>query len=207
MAPHKARTRVRLVATASGALVVGLAILSPCSSERGNLRLPVGNRPPAICLGERHGLILASDGSLWTWGADLLGWPVLGLGKVMKTTTLRQIGHDTNWVSISAGETHNLAVKADGTLWTWGCTTPGRFTMPMPIHTPVLAAPGHDWKQAAAGGIHSIALKRAALFGPGAGRLMCTRARARPRILPPPALELAAIGGAFLPAPAGGARA
>ena len=29
-----------------------------------------------------------------------------------------------------------------------------------PIHAPILAAPGNDWKQAAAGGIHAIAIKQ-----------------------------------------------
>jgi alpha-tubulin suppressor-like RCC1 family protein len=112
-------------------------------------------------LGERHGLILASDGSLWSWGSDFLGWPVLGLGSFTnKTTILRRIGKDTNWVGISAESDHNLAVKSDGTLWTWGVSVHARGVRPTPINAPVLAAPGNDWKQAAAGGIHSVALKK-----------------------------------------------
>ena len=57
----------------------------------------MGNGTPAISLGERHGLILASDGSLWSWGSDFLGWPVLGLGNVAPQTRLRRVGNETNW--------------------------------------------------------------------------------------------------------------
>src|SRR6516162_1202075 len=119
------------------------------NSEGGRLKLPVGHGTPAVSVGERHGLILAADGSLWTWGCDFLGWPVLGLSnRVNQTTTLRRIGKDTNWVRISAGDSHNLALKSDGTLWTWGESVPCPNSRPTPIWAPALAAPGSDWKYA-----------------------------------------------------------
>jgi alpha-tubulin suppressor-like RCC1 family protein len=134
--------------------------------SRDRLRLPVGKGTPAISLGRSHGLILASDGSLWSWGSDFLGWPVLGLGNVPPQTRLRRIGKETNWISISAGWTHNLAVKADGTLWTWGQDL-SIWYGPEPVdrkkviaYTPIRAAPGYDWKQAVAGGVHNVALKK-----------------------------------------------
>jgi len=151
-------------------LAAGIAVFLTTSPVRpfnqGRLRLPVGNGAPAVSLGERHGLILASDGSLWSWGSNFLGWPVLGLGNVPPQTRLCRIGKDTNWASISAGEAHNLAIKSDGTLWAWGENLGGQFGVgtkgrqnPM-ANIPVPAAPGHDWKQAAAGGIHTLAIKK-----------------------------------------------
>jgi hypothetical protein len=109
-------------------LLVLLAVLWPVfllitGKQPGRSKLPVGRGSPAISLGESHGLILASDGSLWTWGGgvDALGWPVLGLGSnTMKSTTLHRLGHDTNWVAISASWSFSVALKSDGTLWTWG---------------------------------------------------------------------------------------
>jgi alpha-tubulin suppressor-like RCC1 family protein len=143
-----------------------VATLPAGSFDRGRVKLPVGKGTPAVSLGERHGLILASDGSLWSWGSDFLGWPVLGLGSVPPTTRLRRVGKDANWVSISAGTSHNVAIKSDGTLWAWGQNLYGEFGTgkagrqnPM-ASTPVPGAPGHDWKQAVAGGIHTVALKR-----------------------------------------------
>lgn len=130
--------------------------------EPGRLRLPVGTGTPAIGLGSAHGLILASDGSLWSWGNHARrGWPVLGLGgSTNRSTTLRRIGTETNWTSISAGSAQNLAIKSDGTLWTWGYNVTGLANAPRAIRSPVPAAPGNDWKQAAAGGIHFAALKK-----------------------------------------------
>ena len=164
------RLKTTAVATAAILLVTGTATIvtmSPAGSfSQGRLRLPVGKGTPAISLGERHGLILASDGSLWSWGSDFLGWPVLGLGKVPPQTRLCRISNDTNWVSISAGTSHNVALKSDGTLWTWGQNLAVRFRegkvylREILAYTPVRAAPGTDWKQAAAGGIHTVALKK-----------------------------------------------
>ncbi|MGO8930284.1 MAG: RCC1-like domain-containing protein [Limisphaerales bacterium] len=31
-------------------------------------KLPTGSCKPAVAIGDNHGVILASDGSLWTWG-------------------------------------------------------------------------------------------------------------------------------------------
>jgi alpha-tubulin suppressor-like RCC1 family protein len=139
------------------AVLIALTVTFGGISDAGSTRLPVGNGPPAIALGERHGLILASDGSLWSWGSEFVGWPVLGLGSnTLKSTRLQRIGSGTSWVGISAGDAHNLAVKSDGTLWTWGEPVPiTRFA----IYSPIPAAPGNDWKQAAAGGNVSIGLK------------------------------------------------
>ena len=164
------RLKTVAVASATILLATGIAVVVTRSPTglfgQGRLRLPVGKGAPAISLGERHGLILASDGSLWSWGSDFLGWPVLGLGNVTPQTRLRRIGNETNWVSISAGTAHNVAIKADGTLWAWGENIYGQFgvgtggKLNLLASTPVHAAPGNDWKQAAAGGALTVALKR-----------------------------------------------
>ena len=164
--------RLRTTTVAGAALLVVafialiVATLPAGSFGRSRLKLPVGKGTPAVSLGERHGLILASDGSLWSWGSDFLGWPVLGLGKVEPQTRLRRVGHETNWVSISAGTSHNVAIKSDGTLWAWGENIYGQFgtgkagRQNQMASIPAPAARGRDWKQAVAGGIHTVALKR-----------------------------------------------
>jgi hypothetical protein len=67
------RALFRTKVLAGGSILLGIAvsvaILLSRSSAR--LKLPVGPGVPAISLGERHGLILASDGSLWYWGVVL----------------------------------------------------------------------------------------------------------------------------------------
>ncbi|WP_410176164.1 RCC1 domain-containing protein [Shewanella cyperi] len=69
---------------------------------------------------------IKQDGSLWSWGSGA----ELGLdngfinewGDVQnpKVWLPQQVGADTDWVEIRAGYSHTLALKADGTLWTWG---------------------------------------------------------------------------------------
>jgi hypothetical protein len=88
------KLKIAFVAGAMLLLATGLFVtLSPTRNlSQGRMKLPVGQGNPAIGLGETHGLILASDGSLWSWGSDFLGWPVLGLGKVTAQTRLRRIG-------------------------------------------------------------------------------------------------------------------
>ncbi len=129
------------------------------------LRLPVGNGTAKISMGASHGFILASDGSLWCWGTNFAGWPVLGLGPVNFQPHLRRIGNDQDWVDISTSFTLALAIKSDGTIWGWGDNLRGQLgnglsgrrnaLKPLPVPT----VPGNDWKQVAAGGSHSLALK------------------------------------------------
>jgi len=122
--------------------------------QTGRMKLPMGPVTPMVAYGFSHNvLILAGDGSLWTWGEERLGWPVLGLANLQKTTSLRRIGHDADWVSIATGISDCLAIKSDGSLWTWG----GDFSYRLVDGSkrnhpaPVPAVPGHDWKQAVSG--------------------------------------------------------
>ena len=133
-------------------------------AQKGRLKLPTGNVTPMVGYGySRYGIILASDGSLWSWGEERLGWPVLGLKdtQIQKTVSLRRIGNETDWINMAVGDSHCLAIKSDGTLWAWG----GNFNYQLGDGTkttrpiPVASIPGNDWKQAAAGAASSLALK------------------------------------------------
>ena len=127
-------------------------------------KLPTGSCKPAVAIGSNHGVILASDGSLWTWGETGFGWPVLGLGSNVRTQAcLRRIGEETNWVNIAAGGSTTLALKSNGTIWAWGENLYGQLgdgTTVRERATPVRSVPGDDWKQVATAGPHSVALKR-----------------------------------------------
>ncbi len=133
-------------------------------AQTGRLKLPTGDIAPMIVYGYSHNvIILASDGSLWSWGEERLGWPVLGLTNtnIQNTVSLRRIGHDADWASVAASGSDCLAVKSDGTLWAWGGNYEyqlgdgTKITRP----TPVPSIPGNDWKQAAADDETSYALK------------------------------------------------
>jgi hypothetical protein len=130
--------------------------------QSGKQKLPVGNITPMIAYGySRDVIILAPDGSLWSWGEERLGWPVLGYTNIHNSASLRRIGNENDWVSIAVGDSQNLAIKSDGTLWGWGenlnyqLGDGTKITRP----TPVPSVPGHDWKQATIGGVSSFAIK------------------------------------------------
>jgi RNA polymerase sigma factor (sigma-70 family) len=132
--------------------------------QTGSLKLPTGNVAPMIAYGSSHNVIvLASDGSLWSWGEEALGYPVLGLANtnIQNTVSLRRIGNDNDWVSVAVGSYNCLAIKSDGSLWAWG----GNFLYQLGDGTkvaqltPVPSIPGNDWKQAAADQNTSYALK------------------------------------------------
>jgi alpha-tubulin suppressor-like RCC1 family protein len=132
--------------------------------QTGRLKLPTGNVAPMIACGYSHdGIILASDGSLWSWGEERFGAPVLGLTNtnIQNTVSLRRIGNETDWINIAVGDQHCLAVKSDGTLWAWGanyaCQLGDGTKISRP--TPVPSIPGNDWKQTAAGADGSFAVK------------------------------------------------
>jgi len=134
------------------------------SSSGTSWKLPAGKIKPTVAIGDSHGVILASDGSLWTWGENALGWMVLGLGNSVTTQAcLRCIGSDTDWVEVAVGGSSTLALKADGTMWGWGENIYGQLgdgTRLPQQPAPVRSVPGTNWKQVATSGIHSVALKR-----------------------------------------------
>jgi len=73
-----------------------------------------------------HTAAIKTDGTLWTWGQN--GYGQLGDG----TTTARSSpgtvsGGGTNWCFVSAGRDYTIAVKTDGSLWTWGNGGGGRL--------------------------------------------------------------------------------
>ena len=73
----------------------------------------------AAC-GNDTGYAVKTDGTLWSWGSGTNGG--LGTGDTIARSSPVQIGALTTWTEVYANAASNkcLAVKNDGTLWTWG---------------------------------------------------------------------------------------
>jgi alpha-tubulin suppressor-like RCC1 family protein len=91
---------------------------------------PSGHTAPdvvSIWGGARGTIVLKSDGTVWTWGGDAFG--KLGINQTNANTRAlvpvevhgaNDIGFLHSVTTIMGGETHYMAVKSDGTLWSWG---------------------------------------------------------------------------------------
>ena len=83
-----------------------------------------------IVAGDTHTTALKADGTVWAWGSNNLGQ--LGDG----TTTGRPYPvqvkatdstYLTNITMIAADSSNSVALKDDGTVWTWGFNNPGQL--------------------------------------------------------------------------------
>src|SRR3989338_337739 len=72
---------------------------------------------------------IKTDGTLWSWGRNASGR--LGLGDQGAVYNARssptQIGTLTTWSRVTLGGAHSVAVKTDGTLWSWGYNSTGQL--------------------------------------------------------------------------------
>ena len=101
----------------------------------GMVSLARGADVVSIWGGARGTTILKSDGTVWTWGANFSG--KLGVGAGPNTLTNMDVPvevHGPGNVSflnsiktIMGGEMHNMALKSDGTLWSWGMNGLGQL--------------------------------------------------------------------------------
>lgn len=78
----------------------------------------------AVSCGRSHTAVIKTDGSLWTWGYNLYG--PLGNGGGGNLTSSNNTWQTTpvkvmdDVIAISCNEYNTTAIKADGSLWTWG---------------------------------------------------------------------------------------
>jgi alpha-tubulin suppressor-like RCC1 family protein len=88
---------------------------------------------------------------LYAWGEN--SSRQLGDGTNANRSSPVQIGALTTWSKISAGGTHSLAIKRDGTLWAWGAGGQGRLGIndsPPYVSSPVQVGALTNWAQVSA---------------------------------------------------------
>ena len=114
----------------------------------------------AISTGPDYQVALKTDGTLWTWGESDFGRLACGPDCGYQESPI-QVGVETDWAAVAAGYDHALALKTDGTLWTWGYNSKGQLGDGTTTnrHSPVQVGSGTDWAALAAGQYHTVALK------------------------------------------------
>jgi YD repeat-containing protein len=104
---------------------------------------------------------IKTDGTLWMWGVNLYG--SVGDNTITnRSSPVQTVSGGTNWKEVSSGNSNVVAIKTDGTLWTWGYNEQGQLgdgtdvNKSSPVQT---VAGGTNWKQVSTGGSSVGAIK------------------------------------------------
>jgi alpha-tubulin suppressor-like RCC1 family protein len=111
-----------------------------------------------VSAGIQHSLALRQNGTAWAWGSN--GQGRLGDNTIVsKLSPVSVVGGFTDWCQVSAGNSHSLGVRENGTAWAWGCNSFGQLgdDTITSQSSPVSVVGGFtDWCQVSAGGFHSL---------------------------------------------------
>ena len=80
-----------------------------------------------IAGGGHFSLALREDGTIWSWGENGAGQLGIGSAGAVPSTRPVRVINLTGMVALSAGLSHGLAVKDDGTAWSWGSNASGEL--------------------------------------------------------------------------------
>jgi alpha-tubulin suppressor-like RCC1 family protein len=74
-----------------------------------------------VAAGYEHMMAIKTNGSLWAWGLNS-AYRMLGLGDggTANRNVPTRVGTDSDWEAVACGYYHTLALKRDGSLWSWG---------------------------------------------------------------------------------------
>ena len=137
------------IGSISGAFIVTTALNTPATTT-----------PPAarLATGAGHGAAIKSDGSLLTWGDNENGQ--LGLANTGGGRTAPQtVANGNNYKSLTLGGSHSVALKTDGSLWTWGGNSSGQLGEGSTTTRNSPKQIGSGYIAAAAGNAHTLAIK------------------------------------------------
>jgi alpha-tubulin suppressor-like RCC1 family protein len=107
-----------------------------------------------------HVIAIRSDGTLWGWGRNTTG----ELGQITFATNRSspvQIGTGTNWAYVAVGDVNSMAIRSDGTLWSWGSNQFGQLGLNLATtanrSSPVQVGTRADWRSVSLGNFTAFA--------------------------------------------------
>ena len=115
-----------------------------------------------VSAGNRHNLGVRSNGTAWAWGCN--GYGRLGDNTLTnRSSPVSVVGGFTDWCQVSAGDSHSLGVRSNGTAWAWGINSiSGKLGDGTTVSriSPVSVVGGFtDWCRVSAGYFHSLGLR------------------------------------------------
>ncbi|MBM2815176.1 MAG: hypothetical protein HW421_1938, partial [Ignavibacteria bacterium] len=124
------------------------------------IQIGTGTNWSKVNCGDWHTIAIKSDGTLWAWGWNSNGQVGDGTSSNIRLSPV-QIGTGTNWASVSGGYAHTIAIKNDGTLWSWGRNDAGQLGdgSTTQRNSPVQIGTGTNWASASNGEHHNCAIR------------------------------------------------
>ena len=122
-----------------------------------------------VSAGGDQTLARKADGNLYGWGSNLFGQLGDGTSTSRNTPTLVS-GGSTLWKQIATGDQFVIALRSDGTLWSWGLNQVGQLGDGTTTNraTPAKIGAATDWVFVAAGKRHAFAINsKGLLYGWG----------------------------------------
>jgi alpha-tubulin suppressor-like RCC1 family protein len=107
-----------------------------------------------------HSLAITTDGKLYSWGRNAKGQ--LGLGNTTYYSSPVQVGSLTTWLKVAGGGYgRSIAIKTDGTMWSWGAGYAGALGLGNTTNysSPVQVGSLTTWLRVAGGYTFSCATK------------------------------------------------
>ncbi len=114
----------------------------------------------ALAAGSSASYAIKADGTLWAWGYNDHGQLGNGTADLTAHPTPVQITILSDVVAVAGGTSHAVAVKSDGTVWSWGYGVQGVLGRTGDWYVPGQVTGLTDVVAVSAGYLHSIALKR-----------------------------------------------
>jgi alpha-tubulin suppressor-like RCC1 family protein len=113
-----------------------------------------------VTVGRRHNFAQKSDGTVWAWGENASGQLGIGINSSASQIPVQVTALGNNTVELASFGAHTLALKADGTLWSWGANTYGQLgnNSLVKSRSPIQVMAG-TFVAIHAGYYHSLALK------------------------------------------------
>src|SRR5262249_7136597 len=114
-----------------------------------------------VAAGGAHSMALANDGTVWVWGYNDGGNLCLPTSVTSCPYPIRAAAL-SNISAISCGSAFNMALRSDGTVWSWGAGPSGQLgngTNPASDYIPVQASNLTGVTAISGGLLHAVALK------------------------------------------------
>lgn len=115
---------VMSLSLASCGIISSTPVLNDVLASNGDTRpfetpLPVNTAHKKLALGYTTSVGVKEDGTVWSWGYDTHG--SLGNGRESsKQLKPMQLNGMTDFIEVAGNDGHFLALRRDGTVWSWG---------------------------------------------------------------------------------------